>query len=176
MWQAAGNEKGAPDHYRRSLGDRVPEKLSAGLPVWRNQLLGVLVTLRIKFVLPVNLILIAVLTASLAWEWWRLEQNSSPCSAPAWMKRHASSSAAARTFGITRSFAEFLEEFCHATDAAASPEHQVALIGPDGEVVASAAADVNRPINPSGLTSLAVGSWLRRRGDESSTHSGLERG
>ena len=84
--------------------------------------------------------------------------------------------AAARTFGITRSFAEFLEEFCHATDAAASPEHQVALDRPGWRGRRHAAADVNRPINPSGLTSLAVGSWLRRRGDESYLILVLERG
>ncbi len=33
------------------------------------------VKLRFKFVLPINLILLAILGASLAWEWWRLERN-----------------------------------------------------------------------------------------------------
>ena len=33
------------------------------------------VKLRFKFVLPINLILVVILGASLAWEWWRLERN-----------------------------------------------------------------------------------------------------
>ena len=34
-----------------------------------------LVKLRFKFVLPINLILVVILGASLAWEWWRLERS-----------------------------------------------------------------------------------------------------
>jgi phosphoserine phosphatase RsbU/P len=68
---------------------------------------------------------------------------------------------------VSSKFGDFLQEFCHATDATASPEHQVTVVGPGGEVVASAAAHVHHPIDPVGLASFAVGSWLRRRGDES---------
>ena len=32
-------------------------------------------TLRFKFVIPINLILVGILAASLAWEWWRLGRS-----------------------------------------------------------------------------------------------------
>src|SRR5512135_638268 len=40
-----------------------------------NPSLEVLVTLRFKFVIPINLILVGILAASLAWEWWRLGRS-----------------------------------------------------------------------------------------------------
>ena len=34
-------------------------------------------TLRFKFVIPINLILVGILAASPAWEWWRLGRSES---------------------------------------------------------------------------------------------------
>ena len=123
--------------------------------------------LRFKFVLPINLILVIILGASLAWEWWRLEGNELAILRTRLKEEARFVQAAAETFGVSSKFGDFLQEFCHATDATASPEHQVTVVGPVGEVVASAAAHVHHPIDPAGLASLPVGSWFRRRGDES---------
>jgi serine phosphatase RsbU (regulator of sigma subunit) len=129
--------------------------------------LEVPVTLRSKFVIPVNLILVAVLTASLGWEWWRLERSEFAILGTRLDEEARFVHAAAGTFGVSPKFDDFLWEFCHATDATASPEHQVTVVGPGGKVVATAAAHVHHPINPVGLASLTVGSWLRHRGDDS---------
>jgi serine phosphatase RsbU (regulator of sigma subunit) len=130
-------------------------------------LVEVRVTLRSKFVIPVNLILVAVLAGSLAWEWWRLERGEFAVLGTRLNEEARFVHAAARTFGVSCRFGEFLREFCHATDVAASPGHQVTVVGPDGEVVATAAAHVPNPIDPKGLASLPEGPSLRRRGEES---------
>jgi HAMP domain-containing protein len=124
------------------------------------------VTLRFKFVLPINLILLVILGASLAWEWWRLERSELAILRTRLDEEARFVHAAAGTFGVTPSFAHFLEGFCRATDATVSPEHQVALVGPGGELVASAAAHAHRPINPVGLAAVEEGFWVRRRGND----------
>jgi hypothetical protein len=128
---------------------------------------GVFVKLRFKFVLPINLILVIILGASLAWEWWRLERNELGMLRTRLDEEARFVHAAAKTFGVTPRFADFLEGFCHATDAAASPEHQVALVNSAGELVASAAAHAHQPINPAGLAAMTEGFWTRSRGDDS---------
>ncbi len=75
------------------------------------------VKLRFKFVLPINLILLAILGASLAWEWWRLERNELGMLRTRLDEEARFVHAAARTFGVTLRFADFLEGFYHATDA-----------------------------------------------------------
>jgi len=126
-----------------------------------------IVKLRFKFVLPINLILVVILGASLAWEWWRLELNELGMLRTRLDEEARFVHAAAKTFGVTSRFADFMEGFCHATDAAASPEHQVALVNPAGELVASAAAHAHQPINPAGLAAMTEGFWTRSRGDDS---------
>jgi len=128
---------------------------------------GVFVKLPFKFVLPINLILVIILGASLTWEWWRLERNELGMLRTRLDVEARFVHAAARTFGVTPRFADFREGFCHATDAAASPEHQVALVNPAGELVASAAAHAHQPINPVGLAVMKEGFWTRSRGDDS---------
>jgi serine phosphatase RsbU (regulator of sigma subunit) len=130
-------------------------------------LVEVRVTLRSKFVIPVNLILVAVLVGSLAWEWWRLERGEFATLGARLDEEARFVHAAARTFVKSSEFCDFLREFCNATDATASPEHQVTVVGPGGEVVATAAAHVHDPIDPKGLASLPEGVSLRRRGEES---------
>jgi serine phosphatase RsbU (regulator of sigma subunit) len=124
------------------------------------------VSLRFKFVLPINLILVVILGTSLAWEWWRLERSELAILRTRLDEEARFVHAAARTFGVTPKFGDFLVGFCQATDATASPEHQVALVDRGGELVASAAAHAHRPINPVGLAAMAEGSWLRRRGND----------
>jgi HAMP domain-containing protein len=125
------------------------------------------VTLRFKFVAPINLILVIILGASLTWEWWRLERSELDILRTRLGEEARFVHAAAGTFGVSSKFGDFLERFCKVTDPTASPEHQVTVVGQGGEVVATAAAHVHHPINPLGLASLAAGSWLRPRGDES---------
>jgi serine phosphatase RsbU (regulator of sigma subunit) len=125
------------------------------------------VTLRTKFVAPVNLILAAVLAASLAWEWSRLERGEFAVLGTRLEEEARFVHAAADSLGTSDGFRDFLGAFCHATDVAASPGHQVTVVGPGGEVVATAAAHVRNPIDPEGLAQLPEGSWLRRRGEES---------
>jgi serine phosphatase RsbU (regulator of sigma subunit) len=125
-----------------------------------------IVKLRFKFVLPINLILVIILGASLAWEWWRLERNELSILRTRLDEEARFVHAAAKTFGVTPRFADFLEGFCNATDVAASPEHQVALVNPAGELVASAAAHAHQPINPAGLAAMREGFWTRSRGDD----------
>jgi sigma-B regulation protein RsbU (phosphoserine phosphatase) len=127
----------------------------------------VLVTLRYKFVIPINLILVAILAASLAWEWWRLARSETAILRTRLNEEARFVHAAANTFGVSAEFDDFLQEFCHATDATASPEHQVTVVGSGREILASAAAHAHTPIDPVDLASFSVGSWLRRRGDES---------
>ena len=59
---------------------------------------------------------------------------------------------AARTFGVTPRFTAFLAGFCRATDAVASPEHQVALLDRNGQMLARAAEHAHHPMD---LTRLA---------------------
>jgi serine phosphatase RsbU (regulator of sigma subunit) len=125
------------------------------------------VTLRYKFVLPINLILLFILGTSLAWEWWRLERLELSLLRTRLDEEARFVHAAAGALGLSAKPGDFLQDFCDATDPTASPEHQVTVVGPGGEVVASAAAHVHQPIDPAGLASLPVGSWSRRRGDES---------
>jgi serine phosphatase RsbU (regulator of sigma subunit) len=125
------------------------------------------VTLHYKFVIPINLILLGILASSLAWEWWRLERNERAILRTRLHEEARFVHAAARTIGFTSGFRDFLREFCHATDAVASPEHQVTVVDSGGQVIASAAAHAERPIDPVRLASLASGSWLQHLGDDS---------
>ncbi|MGC8641172.1 MAG: PP2C family protein-serine/threonine phosphatase [Isosphaeraceae bacterium] len=124
-------------------------------------------TLRFKFVIPINVILIGILAASLAWEWRRLERTEFTILRTRLDEEARFVHAAARTFGASSRFRDFLLQFCRATDVTASPEHQVTVAGPEGEILAHAAAHVHDPIDPAGLAALASGFWSRRRGDES---------
>ncbi|MBX6312050.1 MAG: SpoIIE family protein phosphatase [Isosphaeraceae bacterium] len=124
-------------------------------------------TLRFKFVLPINLILVLVLGASLVWEWQRLEASGLAVLRARLNEEARFIQAAYRKFGITPRFAAFLRAFCHATDALASPEHQVALVDGSGEVVASAAMHARQPMDPVRLADLGEGIWIRHEGVES---------
>src|SRR6516165_11260859 len=137
-------------------------------------------TLRYKFVLPINLILVLVLAASLVWEWRRQESTGlallrARLGEEARFVQAASRSfeearfvqAASRSFGDTPSFADFLRRFCHAIDAMSSPEHQVALLDETGKVLASAAEHARRPMDPTQLAALGEGTWMRQDGGES---------
>ena len=123
-------------------------------------------TLRFKFVIPINLILVGILGASLVWEWRRLERTEFTILRTRLDEEARFVHAAARTFGASSRFRDFLLQFCRATNPTASPEHQVTVAGPDGEILAHAAAHVHDPIDPAGLAALAAGSWLWRRGNE----------
>jgi sigma-B regulation protein RsbU (phosphoserine phosphatase) len=84
-------------------------------------------TLRYKFVLPINLVLVLVLVASLAWEWRRQEAAGMSLLRSRLGEEARFVQAASRSFGVAPHFAEYLRGFCHAIDASSSPEHQVAL-------------------------------------------------
>jgi phosphoserine phosphatase RsbU/P len=124
-------------------------------------------TLHYKFVVPINLIPVLILAASLAWEWRRQED--------AWLSLLRSRlgeearfvQAASRPFGDPSRLAEYLQAFCHAVDASSSPEHQIALLDWTGNVLASAAEHGRRPMNPTRLGSLGEGFWMRQNGGES---------
>jgi serine phosphatase RsbU (regulator of sigma subunit) len=116
-------------------------------------------TLRYKFVLPVNLILLAVLLSSLAWEWRRQEATGLALLRSRLEEESRFVHAASRTFGATPSLEAFLVRFCHAIDPSASPEHQVALLGAGGRVVAQAAEHARRPMDLARLA--AAGDGLR---------------
>ncbi len=124
-------------------------------------------TLRYKFVLPINLILVLVLGASLAWEWRRQEEVGLSLLRARLDEEARFVHAASRSFGVTPRFSIFLRGFCHAIDASASPEHQVALLDEAGDVVASAAEHARRPMDPSQLVALGEGFWTRQDGGES---------
>lgn len=108
-------------------------------------------TLRYKFVLPVNLILLAVLLSSLAWEWRRQEATGLALLRSRLDEESRFVHAASRTFGASPRLKAFLVRFCHAIDPSASPEHQVALLGAGGSVVAEAAEHARRPMDPARL-------------------------
>jgi phosphoserine phosphatase RsbU/P len=124
-------------------------------------------TLHYKFVVPINLILVLILAASLAWE-WRRQQD-------AWLSLLRSRlgeearfvQAASRSFGDPPRLAEYLQAFCHAVDASSSPEHQIALLDGTGNVLASAAEHARRPMDPTRLGALGEGFWMRQNGGES---------
>ncbi len=118
--------------------------------------------LRYKLVLPINLILLTVLAASLAWEWRRLDRAEMTVLRARLDEETRFIRAAYRTFGVSDRFVSFLGAFCHAVDADESPEHQVALLNRDGSVVAFAAEHTRRPIAPSALANLKDGFWVRQ--------------
>jgi serine phosphatase RsbU (regulator of sigma subunit) len=124
-------------------------------------------TLRYKFVLPINLILLLVLATSLAWEWWRQEATGLALLRARLGEEARFVQATSGTFGDTPRLAEFLRRFCHAADASSSPEHQVALLDETGQVLASAAEHARRPMDPTRLAALGEGSWVRPDGGES---------
>ena len=124
-------------------------------------------TLRYKFVLPINLILVLVLAASLAWEWRRQEAAGLSLLRSRLGEEARFVQAASRSFGDTPRLAEFLRGFCHAIDDSSSPEHQVALLDGTGNVLASAAEHARRPMEPTRLGALGEGFWMRQNGGES---------
>jgi serine phosphatase RsbU (regulator of sigma subunit) len=124
-------------------------------------------TLRYKFVLPVNLILLLVLAVSLAREWRRQEAMGLALLRARLGEEARFVHAASRTFGITPPFADFLRQFCQAIDASSSPEHQVALLDETGQVLASATEHARRPMDPTQLAALGEGSWMRQDRGES---------
>ncbi|MFI5456073.1 MAG: PP2C family protein-serine/threonine phosphatase [Isosphaerales bacterium] len=124
-------------------------------------------TLRYKFVLPINLILVLVLAASLAWEWRRQEATGMSLLRSRLGEEARFIQAASLSFGVTPRLAEFLRGFCHAIDASSSPEHQVALLDDTGKVLASAAEHARRPMDPTRLGGLGEGFWMLQDGGES---------
>jgi serine phosphatase RsbU (regulator of sigma subunit) len=123
-------------------------------------------TLRYKFVLPINLILVLVLTSSLAWEWRRQEATGLTLLRARLGEEARFVQAASRSFGVSPRLAEFLRGFCHAMDASSSPEHQVALLDQTGRVLASAAEHAQRPMDPAALAALGEGFWMRQGSGE----------
>jgi serine phosphatase RsbU (regulator of sigma subunit) len=124
-------------------------------------------TLRYKFVLPINLVLVLVLGISLAWEWRRQESAALSLLRVRLDEEARFVQAAYRTFGDTPRFATFLHEFCHAIDPSASPGHQVAVWDKAGGLMASAAEHAqHRPMDLSRLATLGEGFWTLRDGEE----------
>jgi serine phosphatase RsbU (regulator of sigma subunit) len=123
-------------------------------------------SLRYKFVLPVNVILLVVLSGSLAWEWYR-QQATGLALVEARLDEEARFVRAAyHTYGPSPQFEAFLRAFCHASNAAVSPEHQVALVGADGAVLAGAAEHARHPADPGELAAAGEGSWAWDKGPE----------
>ncbi len=123
-------------------------------------------TLRYKFVLPMNAILLGVLLSSLAWEWRRQERDGLGLLEARLSEEARFVQAACRSFEPSPRFEEFLRAFCHASDAAASPEHQVAVLDESGRVVAQAAEHARRPMDPRRLAEAGDGSSVREQGGE----------
>ncbi len=124
-------------------------------------------TLRYEFVLPINLILVLVLGASLAWEYRRQETAGMAVLKARIGEEARFIQAAYQSMGITPRFAGFLESFCHATDAVTSPEHQVAVVDRTGKVLKSTCVHGRPSLDPERLAALGEGFWLRRTGEES---------
>jgi len=103
--------------------------------------------LRYKFVLPVNLILVVTFLASLGLEWRRQGAMGIALLRSRIDEETRFIHAAHRTFGVTPNFQNFLVEFCHGIDPNASPEHQVALLDRNGNVLAEAAEHSRYPID-----------------------------
>ncbi|WP_406701066.1 SpoIIE family protein phosphatase [Singulisphaera sp. Ch08] len=123
-------------------------------------------TLRYKFALPINLMLLLVLGTSLAWEWRRQEATGMALLRARLNEEARFVQAAYHSFGMSPRFVDFLQAFCHASDISASPEHQVALVDGTG-VVAGAAEHARRPMDPVRLAALGEGVWTRQEGGES---------
>ena len=120
--------------------------------------------LRFKFVLPINLILVLVLGTSLAWEWRRSEATELAVLRARLDEEARFIQAAYRSLGDSPRFADYLGAFRHATDATASPEHQVAVVDAAGRLVARAAVHARRPMDPLALAAPGEGTWPRRQG------------
>lgn len=120
-----------------------------------------------KFVLPVNLVLVFVIVSSLGWEWRRQEGAGLSLLRARLDEEARFILAAYQTFGAAPPFEDFLKAFCHASDVAASPEHQVALLDRDGGVLASAAEHARRPMDLAEFAAVDDGFQSRRVGGES---------
>lgn len=116
-------------------------------------------SLRLKFVLPINLILVIVLFASMGYEWHRLEAAELAVLRTRLEEEARFVLAAYRRFGDTPRFGDFLADFCRATDVVGSPEHQIAVLGDQGQVIAQAAEHAHHHLNPNRLTGSGIGSW-----------------
>jgi len=123
-------------------------------------------TLRYKFVLPINLILLLVLAISLAWEWRRQEALGLALLRARLGEEARFVEAASHSFGVTPALTDFLRRFCQAIDARSSPEHQVALLDEKGQVLAAAAEHASRPMDPARLAALGDGDWAVAHGAE----------
>jgi phosphoserine phosphatase RsbU/P len=123
---------------------------------------GHTVTLRSKFVLPINLILLVVVATSFVWERWRLQEAEHAILRARLAEEARFIQAAFQAFGNTPQFALFLEGFCHATDPVTSPEHQVAMVDRLGNTVVSATGHAERRIALAQLASQGEGFWIRR--------------
>ncbi|HEU5119029.1 MAG TPA: SpoIIE family protein phosphatase, partial [Isosphaeraceae bacterium] len=123
-------------------------------------------TLRYKFVLPINVILVAVLAASLVWEWRRQEATGQERLRARLDEEARFVRAAYRAFGLTDRFSSFLRDFCHAFNAEVSPEHQVALVDASGHVIAHAAEHAHYPMAPARLAQLGKGFWTTENSGE----------
>jgi hypothetical protein len=124
-------------------------------------------TLRYKFVLPINLILLLVLATSLFWEWQKQEAMGLALLRARLGEEARFVEAASCTFGVTPQLAEIIRWFCHAADASSSREHQVALLDETGQVLANATEHASRPMDPTRLAALGEGAWIRQDGGES---------
>ncbi len=118
-------------------------------------------SLRFKFVLPINLIIVAVLGASLAWEWRRSRDEELGERRMRLDEEVRFIGAAYREFGPSPRFGAFLEEFCRAADPVASPGQQVAVLEGGTVVAAAAGPRVRQRLDPTRLASLEPGFWTR---------------
>lgn len=123
-------------------------------------------SLRYKFVVPVNAILLVVLSGSLAWEWHRQRATGLALVEARLDEEARFVRAAYHTYGPSPQFEAFLRAFCHASNAAVSPEHQVALVGADGAVLAGAAEHARHPADPGELAAAGEGSRAWDEGPE----------
>lgn len=123
-------------------------------------------SLKRKFVVPINLILVGVLAASLAWEWRRQRATGMDLLRARLDEEARFVRAAYHAFGLTPRFDGFLRGFCLASDPGASPEHQVALVDDDGRVIEHAAARARHPLDPARLAALGDGFWWSEAGDD----------
>lgn len=122
--------------------------------------------LREKFAIPINVLLVTLLTASLIWEWRRQEAAGMALLRTRLDEEARFVLAARRVFGLSPELESFLREFCHAVDSTVSPEHQVALMDARGKAVAAAAMHARHRLDPEQLAQQGDGFFTKRLGQD----------
>ncbi len=120
--------------------------------------------LREKFAIPINVLLVALLTASLIWEWRRQEAAGMALLRTRLDEEVRFVLAARRVFGVSPGLQSFLREFCHAVDSSVSPEHQIALMDAGNNVVAAAAMHARHRLDPEQVARQGDGFFTKRLG------------